>query len=99
MVQILITILAGISVALLGYFVKYGDRPGLIAGFEREKFDDLEGLKNFVGFYMFFFGFFTIITGFLDYLLIFGGSGLWTGYTVMLIVLLLRLVFGIREFE
>ena len=99
MEQIAITTLAGLFIGLLGYLIKYQDKPELIAGFKEEKFDDVEGLKDFVGFYMFFFGFFTIVTGFLDYLLIFGGSGLWTGYTVLLVFLLLRLVFGIREFE
>ena len=85
MEQLLITTLSGLFVGLLGYMIKYRDKPELIAGFDREKFSDVEGL--------------TISVGVADYLSLLERGLHWTVYSVLLTATVLRMLIGVRDFR
>jgi len=99
MEQLLITTLSGLFVGLLAYMIKYRDKPELIAGFDREKFSDVEGLKDFVGLYMFVVAGLTLFTGLGDYLSLLERGLHWTVYSVLLTATVLRMLIGVRDFR
>ena len=99
MEQIAITTLAGLFIGLLGYLIRYRDKPELIAGFKEEKFTDVEGLKDFVGLYMFAVAVLTVAVGVADYSSLLEGGLHWIVYSVLLAVVVLRLLIGIRRFQ
>ena len=99
MEQLAITTLIGLFVGLLAYLIKYCDKPELIAGFKEEKFTDVEGLKDFVGLYMFLVAGLTVATGALDFFSVLEASILWTAYSVLLAGTVLRLLIGVRKFR
>lgn len=99
MEQLLITAFSGLFVGLLGYMIKYKDKTELIAGFKEEKFSDVEGLKDFVGFYMFVVAGLTISVGVADYLSLLERGLHWTVYSVLLTATVLRMLIGVRDFR
>jgi len=99
MEQLLITTLAGLFIGLLGYLIKYRDKPELIAGFDREKFADVEGLKDFIGSYIFVVGGLAVVTGVLDFFSVIESEILWMAFSGLMAVIVLRLLVGVRKFR
>ncbi|WP_217907007.1 DUF3784 domain-containing protein [Candidatus Nanohalobium constans] len=92
------TLAAGLFIAALGILIRYRGATSLIAGFDLEKISDEEGLSNFIGLNAVYVASLTIVIGLIEYSQ-FQSKIYWYIYTAAVVLLILRMIVGARDYN
>ena len=95
-----VVILSAVVLAVFGVLIRYFGRVELVAGYDPDAVTDEEELGAFVGRNTLFIAGLTAIVALVEYLHLFDSSlGVWTGYTILVVVLSLWTVLGAQQYD
>jgi hypothetical protein len=95
-----VLMVTAVFVGVLGGLIRFGGAVELVAGYDPERVSDEAGLARFVGTNTLYIAAATLVLGVVEYGGVMeGASWYWTGYVVVVVAIVVRLLVGSRRFE